>query len=156
MYHTKYIVVILFVSAFLLMGWSVSNKDSPEQNLQQPETMPLVPMMQQLLTDMQQVDRGIYTEDYSMIKEGAGRISDHPTMTPQDKKLIKKTLGKQMKQFVNYDMVVHHHADSIRMAAIEKNIQKVLKHYRIVQQGCVDCHSNYREPISTARVNDQN
>lgn len=156
MYHTKYIIVILFVSAFLLMGWSVSTKDSSEQNLQQPETMRLVPMMQQLLTDMQQVDRGIYTEDYSMIEEGAVNISDHPTMTSEDKKLVKQTLGQEMKQFVKFDMIVHYHADSMRMAAIEKNMQKVLTHYRITQQGCVDCHSNYREPISTARLNNEN
>jgi cytochrome c556 len=130
------------------MGWSWYLQEKPHQ----PEILPLVPMMQQLLDDMQQVDQGIYTENFSLIEKEAENISDHPTMTPEDKKLVKQTLGKEMQQFVEFDMVVHHHADSMRMAAVEQNMQKVLEHYRITQQGCVDCHSNYREPISTARV----
>ncbi|WP_445665846.1 hypothetical protein [Fodinibius sp. AD559] len=142
------ILVVLLGFSISVMGWSWF----PQQKASQPETMPLVPMMQQLLTDIQQVDRGIYTEDFGMIEEGAGNISDHPTMTPEDKKLVKSTLGEEMQQFVNFDMVVHHHADSMRIAAVEQNMQKVLEHYRITQQGCVDCHSNYREPISTARL----
>ena len=138
--------VLLF--SMSVIGWTWYPQEKPNQ----PETMSLVPMMQQLLDDIQRVDRGIYTEDFAMIEEGAGNISDHPTMTTEDKKLVKKTLGPEMKQFVEFDMVVHHHADSMRIAAIEENMQRVLKHYRITQQGCVDCHSNYREPISTARL----
>ncbi len=142
------ILIVVLGFSVSVMGWSWF----PQQKANQPETMPLVPMMQQLLEDIQQVDRGIYTEDFAMIEEGAVNISDHPTMTSDDKKLVKQTLGKEMKQFVNFDMVVHHHADSMRIAAVEENMQKVLEHYRITQQGCVDCHSNYREPISTARL----
>lgn len=145
----RLILIIIFAGfSFSVMGWSWY----PQKQSSQPETMPLVPMMQQLLSDVQKVDRGIYTENFAMIEEGAGNISDHPMMTSEDKKLAKKTLGKEMKQFVEFDMVVHHHADSMRMAAVEQNMQKVLKHYRITQQGCVDCHSNYREKISTARL----
>ena len=142
------ITTILIAFSFSIMGWVLY----PDEKNRQPETMPLVPMMQQLLTDMQQVDRGIYTGEFSLIEQGAGRISDHPTMTSEDKKLVKKTLAAEMNQFVEYDMVVHHHADSMRMAAIQEEMTEVLHHYRIVQQGCVDCHSNYREPISSARI----
>ncbi len=143
------LIKTIFVGfALSVMGWMYF----PEEEPKQPETMPLVPMMQQLLTDMQQVDRGIYTENFGLIEQGAAKISDHPTMTSEDKKLVKKTLGAEMKQFVEYDMVVHHHADSMRIAAIQEEMKEVLRHYRIVQQGCVDCHTNYREPISSARV----
>ncbi|MDZ7716804.1 MAG: hypothetical protein U5J95_11385 [Balneolaceae bacterium] len=118
---------------------------------QQPETMPLVPMMRLLLSDMQKVDAGIYTEDFEMIAENAGNIADHPTMTEEDKKLVKATLGEKIKQFVVFDMTVHHHADSMRIAAEKENMKEVLRHYNIVQQGCVDCHANFREPITQAR-----
>lgn len=148
MRYKTLITSILVVFSISVMGWMLY----PDEKSRQPETMPLVPMMQQLLTDMQQVDRGIYTEDFGAIEQGASRISDHPTMTSQDKKLVKKTLGAEIKHFVEFDMVVHHHADSMRMAAIEEDMLEVLHHYRIVQQGCVDCHSNYREPISSART----
>lgn len=117
----------------------------------QPETMPLIPMMQKLLADLKTVDHGIFTENYTMIAEGAKNIADHPAMTSEDKKIIKETLGQKIKQFVAFDMTVHHHADSMRLAALKKDMQKVLNHYRIVQQGCVDCHSDYRDQISKAR-----
>jgi cytochrome c556 len=151
MKHLLLVFIILGGFSLTIMGWSWLPQEKPAQ----PETLPLVPMMQQLLSDVQQVDRGIYTENFAMIEKGAGNISDHPTMTPEDKKLVKQTLGKEMKQFVKFDMIVHHHADSMRMAAVEENMQQVLKHYRITQQGCVDCHSNYRDKISTARVENQ-
>ncbi len=141
------ITSIIVVFSISVMGWVFY----PDEKPRQPETMPLIPMMQQLLIDMHQVDRGIYTEEFELIEQGAGRISDHPTMISQEKKLVKKTLGAEMKQFVEFDMVVHHHADSMRVAAIEEDMKNILRHYRIVQQGCVDCHSNYREPISSAR-----
>lgn len=148
MRHTTIITTILIACSFSIMGWMYLPQEEPKQ----PETMPLVPMMQQLLVDMQQIDRGIYTEEFELIEQGAERISDHPTMTSEDKKLVKKTLGDEMNQFVKYDMVVHHHADSMRMAAIQGEMEEVLRHFRIVQQGCVNCHSNYREPISSART----
>lgn len=142
------ILVVVLGFSVSVMGWSWF----PQEKASQPETMPLVPMMQQLLEDIQQVDRGIYIENFALIEEGAANISNHPTMTSKDKKLVKQTLGKEMKQFVKFDMVVHHHADSMRMAAVEQNMQNVLEHYRITQQGCVDCHSKYRKKISTARL----
>lgn len=138
-------VAILTVLLLVLSAWSFYPRE-------QSETLPLVPMMQQLLTDIQQVDRGIYMEDYSIIEEGAGRISDHPVMTPEDKELVKLTLGTKIQDFVDFDMIVHHHADSMRMAAVNEEMQEVLYHYRIVQSGCVDCHSNFRDPITSARL----
>lgn len=136
---------ILTVSFLVMSAWVFYPRE-------QPDTLPLVPMMQQLLNDIQQVDRGIYMEDYSIIEEGAGRISDHPGMTPEDKELVKSTLGAEIQDFVEFDMIVHHHADSMRMAAVNEEMQKILYHYRIVQSGCVDCHSNFRDQITSARL----
>lgn len=81
--------------------------------------MPLVPMMCLLLNDIYTVDEGIHAEDYQKIEKGATSISiaDHPVMTEEDKELVKNTLGNRMKEFVAFDMVVHHHADSIAAAA---------------------------------------
>lgn len=141
----------LYVIAILMISFLVFATGSfyPQK---QVKTLPLVPMMQQLLADMQQVDQGIYTENYSIIEKGSGQISNHPTMTPEDKELVKSTLGTEMQKFVEYDMIVHHHADSMRMAAINENLQEILHHYRNIQLGCVDCHSNFRDLISSARL----
>jgi cytochrome c556 len=97
------------------------------------------------------VDEGIYTEDFAMIEKGGKAIAEHPVMTEKDKKLVKNTLGSAMKRFVSFDMTVHHHADSLAEAARNKKMNEVLRHYRIVQQGCVDCHTNFRTKISEAR-----
>lgn len=147
MKYSLIILAILITTSLLVMGWIFY----PQEQHEQPETQPLVPMMQQLLADIQQVDHGIYTENFVLIEEGAGNISDHPAMTAEDKKLVKKTLGTKMQQFVDFDMIVHHHADSMRMAAQQENMEEILHHYRIVQQGCVDCHTAFRSDIMEAR-----
>lgn len=136
------IATIVLITGITFLGFSQS---------QQPKTQPLIPMMRMLLADMQTVDQGIYNENYKLIAKGADDIANHPKMTQEDKQTIKKTLGKEIKEFVAFDMTVHHHADSMRLAALQENMQQVLRHYRIVQQGCVDCHSNYREKVSKAR-----
>ncbi|MDZ7682767.1 MAG: hypothetical protein U5J63_13900 [Fodinibius sp.] len=142
------LVAIVLVTGTAFLGFA-------QHQQEQPETQPLIPMMRMLLADMQTVDQGIFTENYELIAKGAAGIADHPKMTQKDKRIIKKTLGKEIKQFVAFDMTVHHHADSMRMAALEEKMQEVLRHYRIVQQGCVDCHSNYRTRVSKARKTDK-
>lgn len=144
MSNTKKIAVVVLCFGTIALGFSIHQP-------KQPETLPLIPMMQKLLVDMQKVNYGIYIENYQSIEEGAAGIADHPEMTAEDKQLVKKTLGEAIKQFVDFDMTVHHHADSMRMAATEENMQAILQHYKIVQQGCVDCHSHFRDRISNAR-----
>lgn len=144
MKHSKTIISILLMTALVVGGWNFYQQ-------KQQETMPLVPMMRMLFADMYLIDEGIYIEDYQKIEEGAGSIAEHPVMTEEDKSLVKQTLEEEIQDFVAYDMVVHGHADSIRLAAIQKNMQDILRHYSIVQQGCVDCHSDYRDRIKKAR-----
>jgi len=141
-------IIALLIISLCLLGFSLQTNT---MTVQQPKTLKLIPMMRLLLADMQKIDKGIYTETYSTIADGAGSIADHPGMTPQDKKLIKNTLGKEMPKFVSMDMTVHHHADSIKTAAKQQNMSEVLRHYRIVQQGCVDCHSTFRQQIIDAK-----
>jgi len=88
--HTSILtgIIICFIAVMMLVAMRQST---------QPKTMPLVPMMQLLLTDMQRADQGIYTENYTMIEEGGRSIADHPVMTEADKKLVKSTLGEEMK-----------------------------------------------------------
>ena len=142
---SRYVITGIIAMALSIMAFqSVQEKT-------QPETMELVPMMRLLLDDMYTVDEGIYTENYSMIEEGATAIADHPVMTEEDKKLVKETLGEDMKQFISFDRTVHHHADSMAVAARNERMTEVLRHYQIVQHGCVDCHSAFRTEIMEAR-----
>lgn len=147
MQKSKLTIIAVVTAALLIMAvQSVQEKA-------QPRTMPLVPMMRLLLNDMYTIDEGIYTENFAMIEKGGKSIADHPVMTEEDKKLVKTTLGEDMKKFVKFDMIVHHHADSIAAAARDKKMNEVLRHYRIVQQGCVDCHNGFRTKIIEAKQN---
>lgn len=141
--HITTLCSLLIVTLGVMSLQSVGEK--------QPRTMPLVPMMRLLLTDMYKIDEGMYTEDYRKIEEGARSIAGHPVMTDEDKQLVKKTLGDRMGRFVDFDMKVHHHADSIAAAAGNRDMGEVLRHYRILQQGCIDCHSAFRSEIINAR-----
>ncbi|MDX1618652.1 MAG: hypothetical protein R3224_07685, partial [Balneolaceae bacterium] len=113
----------------------------------QPETMELIPMMQLLMADIYRIDEGIYTENFELIREGGLSIAHHPVMTEEDKAMIQKALGNEFKRFVRYDMIVHRRADSLAAAASQQNMEAVLRNYRIVQEGCVDCHSDFRSTI---------
>lgn len=139
------ILLIMIITGALSVGWQ--QKDDKTQ----PETMELIPMMRLLLADMYSINEGIYVENYAMIEKGGNSIAHHPVMTEEDKKLISENLGEEFRQFVNYDMIVHHHADSLAKAAQMENMNEVLKHYRIVQRGCVDCHTDFRKRIIEAR-----
>jgi len=140
----------ILITGILVLALSMMAFQSVREQAQ-PRTMSLVPMMRLLLDDMYTIDEGLYTHNYSMIEEGAKAIAEHPVMTEEDKKLVKTALEEDMQRFVNFDMIVHHHADSLAEAARAQKMNEVLRHYRIVQQGCVDCHSNFRTTIIEAR-----
>lgn len=145
MQNSKLTIIAIVTVAFLMMAFQSVWQQA------QPRTMPLVPMMRLLLNDMYTIDEGIYTEDFGMIEKGGKSIAEHPVMTEEDKKLVKSTLGEDMKKFVKFDMIVHHHADSIAIAARNEKMNEVLRHYRIVQQECVNCHTRFRTKIIEAR-----
>ena len=114
----------------------------------QPDEQRLLPMMKTLMVQMNRINTGIYMEDYELIDTTAHNIAHHPKIASEQLKKIKKALGKQMKAFKRYDLtMVHRHADSMSLAAQQKNMQKVLDHYEIVQRGCVGCHIDFRSKL---------
>lgn len=136
----------ILLSVILLAFFSIAliQKSEPRS---EPETQPIKTVMQRLMMDMQTINLGIWMENYETIYSGAHNIVAHPKILKKQRKEISDILGDQMKSFVAFDKIVHHHADSIAMAAKVKNMQNILYHYEIVQNGCVDCHSTYRTKI---------
>ncbi|SMO88780.1 cytochrome c [Fodinibius sediminis] len=116
--------------------------------LQQPkDTQPIKTIMQRLMMDMQTIEVGIWNENYDTIWSGANNIVNHPKIPLGQRKEIAGILGKKMKAFVALDKQVHNHADSLAQDAKAKNMNEILKHYSIIQQGCVSCHANFRTKI---------
>ncbi|MCC5941838.1 MAG: hypothetical protein JJU37_09885 [Balneolaceae bacterium] len=58
-----------------------------------------------------------------------------------------------MNVFGSFDNTVYGHADSLLAASEAQEMDKVLWHYRIVQQGCVNCHSVFKDEIRSVRLN---
>jgi cytochrome c556 len=137
------LIAILMITVLGLFGLAMM----PSKVTRSSDTEPLIMVMRGLMQDMQQVDRGIWYEQFGVIDSAASKIANHPKALVKERKAIAKTLGDQMSQFVEYDMVVHHHADSIAMAAQQKDMQEVVRHYQIVQTGCVNCHSDFRSTL---------
>jgi len=57
-----------------------------------------------------------------------------------------------MPTFGEYDHIVHSRADSLREAARQRDMNAILKNCRIIQQGCVNCHSAFQEEIRETRI----
>src|SRR5699024_5108062 len=131
--NTITLILILLISAGIFGGWSYNQKSSAKAASQpkmasnaasisikqqaQPEPKSLRAIMGMMLASMQQFDLGLYNENYGLMANEAGNIADHAPIKKEDLQLLKKTLGKQMAKFEQLDMQVHHHADSMRLAA---------------------------------------
>ena len=135
----------------LLIAFFTIALTQKHQSQQQADTQPIKTIMQRLMMDMQTIEVGIWNENYETIWSGADNIVNHPKIPMSQRKEIKRILGPEMKAFVGFDKQVHNHADSLAQDAKAKNMAEILKHYNIIQQGCVSCHANFRTKIIEGR-----
>ncbi|MGM0506535.1 MAG: hypothetical protein ACQER4_05050 [Bacteroidota bacterium] len=139
------ILVIMLVSGVMLAGVTLNDPDS-EHSLDLPTIMRL------LSSDIQLINEGIYTENYKLIEQGAAAINEHPPLSDETRGLLRETLGTRMQAFAQYDKLVHDTADSLKNAALNQNMGRVLEQYQIIQNGCVSCHGAFRSEIVQARM----
>lgn len=139
------VLLLLFISGSIFTGLSF---DEPTQD----ESLDLPTIMRLIYADMQIINEGIYTENFKLIEQGAAAINEHPPLSDETRSLVKKTLGERMQAFGQYDKLVHDTADSLKEAATEHNMERVLDKYQIIQQGCVSCHTSFRNEITRARL----
>ena len=139
--------ISLIPIGFLLT--TVTPKENPTNEKQDKS---LKTIMQLLMSDMQTIDVGIWYENYETIRSGAENIVNHPKIPAEERKNIAAILGQsKMKAFAAYDQLVHDHADSLAQEEEAEEMERILKHYNIIQQGCVNCHTNFRKPIIEGR-----
>lgn len=139
----------LLLAVIVLASLTVALANS--QKAQPDATQPILTVMQRLMMDMHTVSLGIWTENYETVYAGAENIVNHPKILKKEREEIAGILGDRMKVFVAFDRMVHDHADSLAEAAKMRNMQDILHHYTIVQNGCVNCHSNFRTEILEGR-----
>ncbi len=142
---------LIVFSGFAIAHFAETKPTTPAEEIEQ--TRELHTIMRLLLQNIHTVNEGVYTENYDLIIHGAQKINDHPPLADESRELIRSVLGDRMSVFGSFDNTVHGHADSLVAAAEAKEMDRVLRHYRIVQQGCVNCHSAFKDEIRSVRLN---
>lgn len=152
--HTITVLAFFILVIFgLALNYYSDENNAPSTSASVETNSPeLHTIMRLLLSDMDRINEGIYTMNFSLIESGASGINNHPPLAEKSLALVKETLGERMEAFGSYDHTVHSRADSLREAAAQRDINRVLENYRIIQQGCVSCHTAFQEEIRYERL----
>lgn len=146
-------IVLAATTLALVLAGSAQVPDWPsgaEPSATAPDTMQtkqLRLLMAGLAQDMDRINTGIWHEDYDLIQQGGAAIANHPKIPPEQIAKIKEALGNEFKAFVQYDKTVHRTAAELAEAAANRNLSKVLGAYTRIRDGCVGCHTAYRERL---------
>ncbi|REL38609.1 hypothetical protein DYD21_01280 [Rhodohalobacter sp. SW132] len=136
----------LAVAHFQNKGQDTDTKQDVEtESITQP--LELSTIMRMLMIDMHTINEGIYTKNFDLIEQGAANINNHPPLSTESRQLVQGTLGERMDVFGSFDQTVHSRADSLREAARSQDMNRVMEHYNVIQQGCVNCHTAFQEEI---------
>jgi len=115
------------------------------------DSLPLLPIMLQMEVDMSGLMQALWREDYEQVSAHAAAVAGHPGVSAQELDRIKTELGPEMGEFVAADEAVHQASVDLHEAADARELNRLLEKLAEVQRGCVDCHSRFRERLSTRR-----
>lgn len=109
-------------------------------------------IMQGLGAEMQGFSQALFVGDSARLAARSSAIADHAPMLPEEVQRIEAALGADMPAFAAADERVHLGAqrlgELVRGGAGPDAIARQLGE---VQQGCVACHSQFRERLRTDR-----
>lgn len=116
-----------------------------------PENLPLKAIMQGLELEMTSLAHALWLEDPAGVAAAAGRVADHPEVTPEQMAIIQTTLGQEFAAFVHHDHTVHEAALALTAAAgAGAGPWDLMAGVAAVQEGCVGCHTAFRARVSAA------
>lgn len=107
----------------------------------------LFSIMVGLQGDMARVSRGLWLENFDTIGAGADAVADHPRVPQEEFQRISEILGSDMTRFGAMDQEVHDLAVELSDAAGRGALEEVLAIEAELRQGCVSCHSAFRERL---------
>lgn len=144
--------VLLFPLALLLVGGTLlyrspSPAPAPTTPADTVDTKQLRLLMVGLAQDMARINTGLWHEDYDLIRQGAASIANHPKIPPAQITKIKGALGNEFQNFVRFDKIVHGKAKELVSAAEARDWSGVLTTYTQIRDGCLGCHTAYRERL---------
>lgn len=111
------------------------------------EPLELQKVMKELGRNMQVITDGIAREDWELVAATAPRIAEHPQPPLSEKARIMSFMGSKMASFKAFDMKTHEAAHDLMHAAHEKDGQKVIAAFQVVQTTCLNCHQAFRTPF---------
>lgn len=115
------------------------------------EAMPLLPIMLRMAAELDGLMHALWLEDYEAMTRRATGVSAHAAISIDELERIESILGAEMATFEAADEEVHQASVRLREAAEDGNLDAVLEHLAAVQNGCVGCHSRFRERLRTNR-----
>ncbi len=149
MKNRNILLLTIAISSISLMGLTLQN-----QRVQDTDSLDLRTIMRLIMMDVHTINEGLYTHNYDLVESGAAAINTHPQLSDKKREEIRDVLGENMPAFGKYDKIVHDYADSIRVAAVNRDMDQILDHYSVMQQGCVNCHMSFQDEIRKARLSE--
>lgn len=117
----------------------------------EPGPPTLIEIMQGLEVDMERVAHGVWVADFDSIAAGARAVADHPQVGADERARIAEVLGAGMAGFRQADLAVHDTAVALEARARSRDMPGVLTTLTGLQEGCVACHTGYRDTLRAAR-----
>jgi cytochrome c556 len=105
-------------------------------------------IMQGLAEDMNHLNAAIFAEDLETIERYASAIAGHPRPSPAERQRLMDAVGPDMALFQSIDRSVHGGAGEMADAARVGDMDGVLRYHAKVMQGCVACHSAFRDQLT--------
>jgi len=115
------------------------------------EGLPLLVVMQRMTVDMAGFAQGLWLEDFTEMTARADAIANHPHMSASEVQRIQAELGDEMPAFEEADETVHQAALRLHEAARASDLDAILETLSEVQEGCVACHTRFREQLRTVQ-----
>jgi hypothetical protein len=113
------------------------------------ESLPLLPIMLQMAADMSGLMQALWLENYEQMSARAAAVAGHAGIAAEELARIEAELGPEMAAFVAADEAVHQASVRLHEAAEARELDVFVEQLAEVQRGCVDCHSRFRERLST-------
>ena len=112
------------------------------------EAAELKTIMQDLRNNLTEITDGLLLDDFEQIERGAIAIAEHPQIPPAQVARVAAELGPEMAAFKQLDTLVHDLSLEIKAAAEAQDRDAALSGYLRMMEGCLACHSGYKERVS--------
>lgn len=104
-------------------------------------------IMQAMGKDMQAITDGISREDWALVAKLAPLIAQHPQPPMGEKVRILSYLGADAATFKRHDEDTNRAAQAMVQAALRNDGAAVIGTFATLQNSCLACHRNFREPF---------